>query len=202
MPAMPGVLRTTDDRMATEPSPRLVDIEALIAQSRASGLDIVLTITGTSQEFSPAAELTAYRVVQESLTNAGRHGIGPVEVGIDQNPELLAVTVTNRATTFGHRRRNAHQYPQRHHIRCHHNIIHAGMVSRSEQKLGAPTPSTGNSPSTGLGRLPQGHPEPLPTRRSSPNQPQATWHWLEPAPNRWPDRAPRQPLETSQLVLR
>ncbi|HEY5856692.1 MAG TPA: histidine kinase [Aldersonia sp.] len=96
MPAMLGVLRTTEDRMAIEPSPRLADLERLISRSRATGLDVVLTITGTPQEFSSAAELTAYRVVQESLTNAGKHGIGTVEVGIDQNPEWLTVTVGNR----------------------------------------------------------------------------------------------------------
>ena len=59
-----------------------------------------LAVTGAHRSLPGATGLTAYRVVQEALTNAGKHAPGgPVAVTLDLREAELAVTVTNRAAT-------------------------------------------------------------------------------------------------------
>lgn len=71
-----GVLRNDDDA-PTRPLPSLADIAELVASVQRAGLDTSLSWMGTPRRQLPAgAELTAYRVVQESLTNVLKHG-GP-----------------------------------------------------------------------------------------------------------------------------
>jgi signal transduction histidine kinase len=87
----------TSDADGTEaPAPTLSDLPALVDQVRAGGVAVSLSERGVPRRLSPAAELTAYRVVQESLTNVIRHA-GP---GAAASVELdwcngLHVTVTD-----------------------------------------------------------------------------------------------------------
>lgn len=71
-----GLLRASDEDAATEPLPRLTDLDRLVERVRAAGLPVELDVSGTAPVLSDGAELSAYRIVQESLTNAFRHG-GP-----------------------------------------------------------------------------------------------------------------------------
>lgn len=72
-----GVLRNDDDA-PTRPLPTLADMSALIDTVRRAGLDVALTHLGTARRQLPTgAELTAYRVVQEALTNVLKHA-GPL----------------------------------------------------------------------------------------------------------------------------
>ena len=71
-----GVLRHDDDA-PTRPLPTLADLPDLVATVRQAGLDVTLAHVGTPRRQLPAgAELTVYRVVQESLTNVLKHA-GP-----------------------------------------------------------------------------------------------------------------------------
>ncbi|MCC9172950.1 sensor histidine kinase [Arthrobacter sp. zg-Y179] len=71
-----GVLRG-DEAASTRPLPSLADMEELLESVKRSGLDTALSITGTPRRpLPPGAELTAYRVIQESLTNVLKHA-GP-----------------------------------------------------------------------------------------------------------------------------
>ena len=72
--ARPGT--SDDDAAPTAPLPRLTDIPDLVDNLRAAGLDVMLEVDGLLPVVSPAIELTAYRVVQESLTNVVRHSPG------------------------------------------------------------------------------------------------------------------------------
>jgi signal transduction histidine kinase len=82
------------------PQPGLGDVEELVGDSRRAGLEVTLTRCGAPRELDPTVGRTANRVVQEALTNAGKHAPGgPVTVTLDLRAAELAVTVTNRAAT-------------------------------------------------------------------------------------------------------
>ncbi|GAA2457036.1 sensor histidine kinase [Streptomyces glaucus] len=73
-----GVLRTGEHQEAGEyvPQPDVRQIEDLVEQCRGSGLPVDFRIEGTPRPLPSGVELTAYRIVQEALTNTRKHG-GP-----------------------------------------------------------------------------------------------------------------------------
>ncbi|MFJ2100880.1 sensor histidine kinase [Streptomyces anulatus] len=73
-----GVLRTGDAPESGEyvPQPDVEQIEDLVAQVRQTGLTVDFKVEGTPRPLPSGVELTAYRVVQEALTNTRKHG-GP-----------------------------------------------------------------------------------------------------------------------------
>ena len=73
MRAMLGVLRTDEPVAGLAPQPGIGDLGALVEQVRATGLPVDLAVEGTPFRLGAAAELTAYRIVQEALTNTLRH---------------------------------------------------------------------------------------------------------------------------------
>ena len=88
-----GILRG-HDTAPTAPMPGLPDVAGLIESTRASGAKI--TYTGTDTDVPEAVGLTAFRVVQEALSNALRHAPGSaVTVTITHDRQDLRVRVTN-----------------------------------------------------------------------------------------------------------
>ena len=67
-----GMLRS-DDRDPLAPQPGLDDLPKLVAQVRAAGLPVDLRVEGEQRELPVGIELSAYRIVQEALTNALKH---------------------------------------------------------------------------------------------------------------------------------
>jgi signal transduction histidine kinase len=78
-----GLLRdeTTETTMA--PLPGGGDIPDLVEQLRDSGLPITLSVLGDLERLDAATGLTAYRIVQEALTNTLRHGGADVSAAVD-----------------------------------------------------------------------------------------------------------------------
>lgn len=73
--ALLGVLRREDEELALAPQPRLANLRDLLRRTTASGLPVELAIDGKPPADLPAGvDLTAYRVVQEALGAALRHG--------------------------------------------------------------------------------------------------------------------------------
>ena len=68
-----NVLRQADDTQPTTPAPGLAQVDALVSGARQAGLPTVLTIRGDAAALPAGIDLAAYRIVQESLTNAIRH---------------------------------------------------------------------------------------------------------------------------------
>ncbi len=91
-----GVLRS--DRPAErDPQPQLRDVAALVDATRRAGVSIELSMPANGNTaVSHAVGLCAYRIVQEALSNAGRHAPGaPVRVIVEREPESLRLNVVN-----------------------------------------------------------------------------------------------------------
>ncbi|MDX3237549.1 histidine kinase [Streptomyces sp. ME03-5709C] len=79
-----GVVRAEDYQAPDAPQPTLADLDRLVANVREAGLDVERTVTGAVRELPQGVELSAYRIVQEALSNTLRHAPGAaarVEIG-------------------------------------------------------------------------------------------------------------------------
>ncbi len=92
-----GVLRTDGDRAQLAPVPGLGELRELLDQARAAGLAVTYTLSGTPRDLPEGAELAAYRVVQESLTNTRKHAglAASAAVTLRYEPAGLTVEVTD-----------------------------------------------------------------------------------------------------------
>jgi signal transduction histidine kinase len=79
--AILNVLRQADDADPTQPAPGTAQLETLVDGARRAGLETTLSVTGTPTPLPAAVDLAAYRIVQESLTNAIRHA-GPAQASV------------------------------------------------------------------------------------------------------------------------
>lgn len=95
MRRMVGVLRRAGGQADLSPAPGLVQLPSLLEQFRSAGLPVQVSVTGTPQPLAPGLDLTAYRLVQEGLTNALRHAMAPVtaEVTIGYAEDHLELAV-------------------------------------------------------------------------------------------------------------
>ena len=82
MRRMLGLLRTDDDRPdVRDPQQGLGDIETLLSQVREAGLPVELTVEGTPRTLPAGLDLSAFRIVQEGLTNVLKHA-GPASASV------------------------------------------------------------------------------------------------------------------------
>ncbi|HEY7283502.1 MAG TPA: sensor histidine kinase [Actinomycetota bacterium] len=68
-----GALRDADESPALAPQPTLARVDALVVQARETGLPVELSVEGEPVPLPAGVDLTAYRLVQEGLTNAIKH---------------------------------------------------------------------------------------------------------------------------------
>jgi signal transduction histidine kinase len=89
-----NVLRQADEFDERSPAPRLAQLDALVENATRAGLPTSVTVHGQARTLAPTVDLTAYRIVQESLTNALRYA-GPTtaRVALSYTDEELAVEV-------------------------------------------------------------------------------------------------------------
>ncbi|MFI5618106.1 sensor histidine kinase [Streptomyces sp. NPDC051567] len=96
-----GVLRSEqpdDSADAHRPQPTLAELDGLVDNVRGAGLEVTVETAGIRRPLAPGVELTAYRIVQEALSNCLRHAPGSrVEVGIAYGPRALHLCVANTA---------------------------------------------------------------------------------------------------------
>ncbi|MCW2885570.1 MAG: hypothetical protein QOE54_3967 [Streptosporangiaceae bacterium] len=93
-----GLLRQPNavEELATEPAPGLDRLPQLIASFEASGLLVVQHVDGEPRELPATVDLTAYRVVQEALTNVSKHsGGGSAVLRLGYQPGGLSVEVSD-----------------------------------------------------------------------------------------------------------
>ncbi|UOZ08547.1 sensor histidine kinase [Amycolatopsis sp. WQ 127309] len=75
--------------------PGLDNLDELVETVRAAGLPTRLTLLGEPRELAGSLDVALYRIAQEGLTNALRHGVGPVEVELNHGRTEIVLTVTN-----------------------------------------------------------------------------------------------------------
>lgn len=101
-----GVLRSADDEGADlTPQPGVEQLAGLLEHTRAAGVPVSFTVEGVPRPLQPGAALTAYRIVQESLTNVRKHG-GPavmaaVTLRFCEDRLVIKVTDDGRARGAG-----------------------------------------------------------------------------------------------------
>ncbi|GAA0449926.1 two-component sensor histidine kinase [Paractinoplanes deccanensis] len=89
-----GLLRQPGEHEPAEPAGRLSRIDELIASFTATGLRVVCDVTGPATPLPDAVDLTAYRLIQESLTNTAKHAAGTsATVRLEFRPGTLALTI-------------------------------------------------------------------------------------------------------------
>ncbi len=91
-----GLLRAVEGPADRAPQPGLSEVDELVEQMRAAGLTIDLSVHGSPRRVDPGVDLSAYRVVQEALTNALRHaGPARARVEIRYLPHAIEVEVVD-----------------------------------------------------------------------------------------------------------
>lgn len=94
-----GVLRSSEEEPehTAEPAPGLARLAQLLDTFAAAGLRVTHHRTGVPRAVPAAVDLAAYRIIQESLTNARKHGAGTADLRVEYSPGDLVVEVRNPA---------------------------------------------------------------------------------------------------------
>ncbi len=131
MHRMLGVLRLQDGGQADRaPQPGVRDLETLIERTRGAGLDTQLVISGEPQDLPPGIDLSAYRILQEALTNVVRHAhASHAVVRLSYAPDLLDVSIEDDGVGVTNGAVNGHGL--------------VGMRERWPSSAGASTPLSG-----------------------------------------------------------
>ena len=91
-----GVLRGPSERLETAPSASLGEIGGVLDQVRGAGLPVDFEVVGTPGPLAPGVDLTAYRIVQEALTNTIRHAHAAyAAVTLSYEPGYVTVCVAD-----------------------------------------------------------------------------------------------------------
>jgi signal transduction histidine kinase len=87
---------TPEEAAATvEPPPGLAALDTLAERHRSAGLAVSIRTRGPQRPLPPGLDQAAYRILQEALTNAARHGDGSAEIDITFGPSSLELSVSN-----------------------------------------------------------------------------------------------------------
>jgi signal transduction histidine kinase len=93
-----GVLRKSTDAPLA-PQPTLGDVDTLLKPARDAGLEATMRRTGEPRALPAAVELSAYRIIQEAITNVLKHAnASRVEVAVDYGPSALSLTISDNGS--------------------------------------------------------------------------------------------------------
>jgi signal transduction histidine kinase len=81
--------------------PGLASLQSLVAHHSVGGLEVTVAKAGSPRRLAAAVDLSAYRILQEALTNAARHGTGAARVELAFGEAALRLTITNPVADGG-----------------------------------------------------------------------------------------------------
>jgi signal transduction histidine kinase len=84
-----------------EAPPGLASLDTLIAHHARAGLEVTFESAGAPRPLGGAADQAAYRILQEALTNAARHGAGSARIELEYGDTAVELTVTNPVLADG-----------------------------------------------------------------------------------------------------
>ena len=91
-----GVLRSPSERLETAPSASLAELGGVLDQVRGAGLEVDFDVRGTPARLAPGVDLTAFRIIQEALTNTIRHApTARAAVAVTYEPGYITVSVAD-----------------------------------------------------------------------------------------------------------
>jgi signal transduction histidine kinase len=94
-----GVLRHGSDPPELAPQPGLAQVETLLKPVRDAGIDVTLKVSGVRRELPAALDLSAFRIVQEALTNVLKHAHATrAEVSIDYAADAVTLVVSDNGS--------------------------------------------------------------------------------------------------------
>lgn len=98
-----GMLRADSDaaRVPGAPLPGIGGLSALVERFQSAGANVKLSVDGDTSRLPATVGLALYRILQEALTNAARHGCGSADVAVWFQPHAVEIKVTNPTTTNG-----------------------------------------------------------------------------------------------------
>jgi signal transduction histidine kinase len=96
-----GSLRDPDTAGHVESPPGLASLQTLVAQHNAAGMRVSLALRGDPGRLGRAVDQAVYRIAQESLTNAARHGAGNADIQLTLTGAGVDLTVTNSLRSAG-----------------------------------------------------------------------------------------------------
>lgn len=96
-----SVLRDADEPAeGTAPAPGLARLETLLASFAATGLAVEWSLVGEPRDLPPTVDLVVYRLIEEGLTNAFKHGTGTAHLSLHYLPSTLLVRISNDTPAF------------------------------------------------------------------------------------------------------
>jgi signal transduction histidine kinase len=124
------VLREDGDGGELLPQPGFGQVSELVEHARGAGVDVTLAVDGEPRPLAPGLDLSAYRIVQEGLTNVRKHAAGaPARVTVKWAPHELALEVRDSGPGGGSNGSGGHGLVgMRERVRIHGGELHAGPV--------------------------------------------------------------------------
>jgi signal transduction histidine kinase len=97
-----GLIRDDDEGGSLAPQPRVSELPELTERLSSAGLDVALVVDGTPAPLEPAIDLSAYRIVQEALTNTVKHANAThARVLVGYRPAALELEITDDGRANG-----------------------------------------------------------------------------------------------------
>jgi signal transduction histidine kinase len=99
---MLGILRRTEEEPTLNPQPGLRRLDALVEQFRDAGLPVELNVEGDPETLPPGVDLSAYRIVQEALTNTLKHaGLARARVTVCYRDDEIELEISDDGAGTG-----------------------------------------------------------------------------------------------------